>query len=368
MKTFLLFVLLLATMLTYAQRSSLTNTTCANPVNPHAENIKTNSALLVWKNRAAKVVSFNIIWRRYGAVKWDTVYNIPDTAYLLTNLKTNTQYEFKPAAVCGDSVSRYRVRNVFSTLAKGGYCAAHSNSLTYIQLVRTKYKTNNTGSDNNGYGDYTNVVFQLAPDNTKLIYVKPFKTNIINDSVTTSVYIDFNKNKILNDPGELVGRISSLGGKELAFKFKVPAGAVNGITRMRVVVEETFFRYDEPCNFTNGEAEDYGVNITAASENITGQSIQTADDAGGKSFVMVNPNPVQNNNAIIKYSIAQNGNVQLMVIDYAGKAIKIIGQGMQSKGYYTKQLNTGNINAGNYMLVLIQDNIVMARTGITISR
>lgn len=365
MKTIFFTAAMFASIMLYAQPVNVAKTTCANPVYLHAENIKTNAALLAWKKFDGNAVYFNLVWRLYGSTKWDSIFNIPDTNYLLKNLTPNTQYEFKVAAVCSDTSSKYRLRNVFSTLAKGGYCAAHSNSLSYIQSIRLKSRLITSGRDKKGYKDFTDTTFLLGANKSYTLYVKPFKTDIISDSITTSAYIDFNNSKSLSDAGELIGRQTSTGGTLLSFPFTVPAAAANALTRMRIIVEETYLAYNEPCNYTNGEAEDYSVKIINAS--VTDNQQLFAGEGLNKVSVSVMPNPVQHQ-AIVAYKLETNGNVKLILTDRSGAIVQLMEQGVKLKGSYNLSLNTSTIKPGSYVLALLQNNMVLARTTILIIR
>ncbi|SFP83353.1 GEVED domain-containing protein [Parafilimonas terrae] len=362
MKTISTLLLLFACIYANAQSATkaVTNAACINPVNLFAENITTNSALLTWKRYDKSALSFNLIWREYTAKsKWDTVFNIQDTNYLLKNLKLNTQYVFRVASVCSDTISRYKLKWVFSTLAKGGYCAAHSNSLIYIESVRFKNKKNTSGNNGSGYGDYTNIIVPFTKQKNYTLYVKPVKSPLINDSVTVSIYIDFNKNKLLSDAGELIGRKKTLGEKELPFSFIIPANAVNGNTRMRIVTEETFFAYNEPCNYTNGETEDYSVKITALSSANDDNAVMMTNKE--ISNLVVHPNPA-GNAATVSCSIENTGNIELMIVDQSGRIRLSEKKGIQVKGKFNTQLNTTNIPDGNYILVLIKNGSITERT------
>ncbi len=81
------------------------------------------------------------------------------------------------------------------------------------------------------------------------------------------VWIDFNQNNLLNDPGELVYQsgtvpFSIAGTQYVSPTFTIPLSASFGLTRMRVTAVEGG-AIAGPCNNYNwGETEDYSVNIT----------------------------------------------------------------------------------------------------------
>jgi len=79
------------------------------------------------------------------------------------------------------------------------------------------------------------------------------------------VWIDYNNNGVLNDPGELVYTVAgpfAVLGTVYTTTITIPLTATFGITRMRVTLVEG--STTGPCtNFTWGEVEDYNVNIIA---------------------------------------------------------------------------------------------------------
>lgn len=364
MKTYFTFSSLIFTVCVNAQvsYSDQKATPCTNPVMPYAVNITSNSAVLTWQPYGdEQPIAYNIVWREEGK-KWDSVFNITDTFYQINQLKPNTYYDFKPAAVCADTVSKYKLRWTFSTLTEEGYCPAHSNSLCYIDYVRIKNKKNQSGSNGSGYGDYTNITAPLKKQKNYTVYVKPTTERQINGAVTVSVYIDFNNNKNFTDPGELIGRKVTPERNELPFNFTVPQDAVTGLTVMRIIVEETFFAYNNPCNYTNGEAEDYSVNIKNSSTANDDAGLITSNQTEN---LKVFPNPV-NNIANVNYLLGKNSNIELSVVDQFGRIMKSESKGMQLKGNVLSQISTNGIPGGSYFIVLKQDGKIAGRTVVVI--
>lgn len=85
------------------------------------------------------------------------------------------------------------------------------------------------------------------------------------------VYIDYNHDGDFNDPGEAttaVGPVADPGvGPHVSLNITIPATALPGITRLRVVQNETGLT--NPCGtYTWGETEDYTINVLCP--NLTG--------------------------------------------------------------------------------------------------
>jgi hypothetical protein len=137
----------------------------------------------------------------------------------------------------------------------------------YISSVTLNTLTNSTGASPSPY--YTlypasgNTTTTLIAGNTYTITLVAGTWNI-ND---LAAWIDFNQNGVLNDPGEKLGETDNLGAApaSTSFVFTVPAGALNGPTRLRVRDMDHATTNDmDPCATQSawGETEDYVVTIT----------------------------------------------------------------------------------------------------------
>ena len=85
------------------------------------------------------------------------------------------------------------------------------------------------------------------------------------------VFIDWNQNGILNDPGEVYQITNTIlgstgtDGQQATGTISVPAGAMVGNTRMRVKKISGTANYLNPClGATYGQAEDYTIKVTAS--------------------------------------------------------------------------------------------------------
>jgi hypothetical protein len=117
-------------------------------------------------------------------------------------------------------------------------------------------------------GTYTN---NTTVDTIDLIYNTsyPFTLTQINQTANYyqcdfGVYIDWNHNGLFTDPGEAVTGVgpaaAPAAGPHWTTTITVPTSALPGITRMRVVANET--AATNPCGtYTWGETEDYSINV-----------------------------------------------------------------------------------------------------------
>jgi hypothetical protein len=134
--------------------------------------------------------------------------------------------------------------------------------------------TGGPGSVQGSYSNFTNTTPPTLIPNIMQQLTYNFGTRIgtCGGNFTTSVraFIDFNRNGVLNDPGEIVytspAFVSNPAGQTFTTNVTVPPGAVPGQTLMRVVAVETGVPTSiAPCgSYGWGETEDYIVNILQA--------------------------------------------------------------------------------------------------------
>ncbi len=187
---------------------------------------------------------------------------------------------------------------VFSVKAQ--YCIPSSDCSTYaidyvgMQVAGIDNENNACGITSTGYSDYTHIEGAMTAGLSSDVFINldPLNTSttigvVIPYIVTGAVFVDFNQNGSLDDPGEsfplLVGT-DLTGADFVTGTFTVPPTALEGPTRMRV-------RYsvstglppsaDElnitPCvDLPNGETEDYTLIITNPIPSLTPTCVDTA--------------------------------------------------------------------------------------------
>ncbi len=368
MKTILSALTIFCVMGLNAQDVQLSGTNCQMPYLVTYNNVTMHSAVIHWGVYKGTPPPESYILKYRDAMvspsKWITIDNITDTTFTLTNLKPNNGYSVKVAAVCSNGViSKYApFRSVleFSTNAKGNYCWAYGNGMNYIQGFRLGGVNYNSG-DNGGYGDYISTIIPLTASQTYKLYLKGHIWSSINPSCKFRVYIDYNQNKTF-ESNEFAGSvITTKSDSVVNFNFKVPASAKNGDTRLRIVYEETWFTYNSPCAYnTNGEVEDYTVNISGGSlQEFNTLKNNQAENFAETTILKISPNPVSNGNATIQYSLINPGNVQIIIRDFMGKNIQLISKGILGKGTFTEKLNVQNVIPGIYQVNLLQNGQVI---------
>lgn len=149
------------------------------------------------------------------------------------------------------------------------YCpsAATYNSYGDIQRVELNTIDNSSTSCTGTYSDYTSISTLLSPGTSY-----PMELDLINCSqfgtysYGTRVWIDLDHNGIFDTYEMLHDSYNSLAPLvpvTVPFNISIPATALSGLTRMRIVIDETN-PTPSPCGPYNwGETEDYMVNISA---------------------------------------------------------------------------------------------------------
>ncbi len=186
------------------------------------------------------------------------------------------------------------------------YCdGASSNPYGYISRVelgsidKSSTYTNVGGADPNDlyYEDWTALSTDLAISSSSSITVTNGATN---SGLDLGIWIDWNKDGDFEDTNEEILCGIDNGG-DGTHTINVPADALLGSTRMRLRTKY----YGSSCSScgttSNGEVEDYSVNITAAPITWTGSASTDWDTEGNWSGSAV---PTSSNNVTIPTSPA----------------------------------------------------------------
>ena len=183
--------------------------------------------------------------------------NDPTTSYNVTGLTANTTYYFRIRANNG-CWSNYTTGTVTT-----GYCTFTSSSSTYwISNFSTTGGSTNINRNSNytagGYANYsaTDIVTQTLGLSFN------FSTTMSSGTHGINIYVDWNNDLDFNDAGEIVyasgGYVGSTTGT-----ITIPATALIGNHRMRVV-SNYFDTNPSACGSnTYTEAEDYTINVLA---------------------------------------------------------------------------------------------------------
>jgi len=204
------------------------------------------------------------------AVSTSTTAPATGTAITTTSasvtLTTNVLNYLYVRTNCGDNnYSDWTVTTFFA-----GYCTPPASTPTYFinNFTTTGGQTNidNTASgySEGGYGDFTTKSVSQLPLG-RVNFAASFTGNA---TYGFAVWVDWNNDYDFNDDGERVYQSTEVSAAPTGF-FTVPAAAVAGNYRMRVLADIDMGTPVDPCLFrlNRGEIEDYILTVTAPCVN-----------------------------------------------------------------------------------------------------
>ncbi|GAB3829344.1 M4 family metallopeptidase [Hymenobacter jeollabukensis] len=226
------------------------------------------------------------------------------------------------------------------------YCASNGSTQSYewIDLVQLGSINRASAKETGGYYNGTATSTSLAAGAAATVY---FSAGFTSTAYTEywKVYIDYNKNGVFTDAGELVVSGSSSSAATLSGTFTVPTTAKNGTTRMRVIMSDA--SATTSCGtFSYGETEDYTVNITggaAVAPSVAGISGATAIGNEVARDAVAYPNPTA---GLLTVALPNNGELKsVKVYDQRGAEVKV-------RVVAGGQLDVSNLKAGIYQVSL----------------
>ena len=260
--------------------------------------------------------------------------------YSVTGLTASTAYTFSVKAkdAANNLSASSNVVNV-TTLAGSTtitYCASTSSSTADEKIGRVQLGTiNNPSTGTAGYENFTALSTNLTRGTSNTITITPSWTSTVY-SEGYAVWIDYNKNGLFTDAGELVYSKATSTATTASGSFTVPTTATVGTTRMRVSMK--YNGIPTSCEtLSYGQVEDYSVNIVAAAA-ISTLTENNSNDA--LTIVSLYPNPTRD---ILNIETNRSAKLDYAVVNY-------LGQIVQSGKIDSNSINVSNLNAGVYIL------------------
>jgi flagellar hook assembly protein FlgD len=310
--------------------------------------------------------SYNLQYKQSSSSSWTTVSGITAASYNLTGLTASTTYNYQVQTVCsGTSSSAYSSSASFTTQSAGGitYCTTSGNT-TYEYIKKVVLGSiSNTSGNNGGYADFTSMSTNLAAGASVKITLTP---GFAGSKYTEAwrVFIDYNHNGTLNDAGEMI-TVSS-GSGAVSKTFKVPATALSGATRMRIVMHYSSARTNPCGTFTDGDVEDYTVNITGGA--LTSLAVAENTSSNSLNSLVVSPNPVKTSVANIVLQVTKPAPVNIKITDLTGRVIRTENFTNVNNGKNNYSLNNLRILPGTYMIVAEQNGAIIARSQFIVAK
>ncbi len=245
-----------------------------------------NRVLLGWTDLLA-ARTYTVRYRKIEASEWNTL-NIGSESVFIEDLQACTSYEVQVQSNCDTLLTDFSASLFFETLGCGActdldYCSVSnaSNEGEWIDEVRIAELVNKSGRDDKAYTAFTDLTAPaLLVDSIYDITLIPgFSPRAFSEYFR--VWVDLNQDgiftssEIVFDPGDTVR-------DTLRGSFSIPASALEGKTRLRVVMN--FNVPGGPCtlsgsgNAVPGEVEDYCVNIVSSLEACCAPNELTLDN------------------------------------------------------------------------------------------
>ena len=343
---------------------------CGTPATAAASSITNTGAILSWA-AVSGATGYNLQYKLSNAFVWTTV-SVSANSYTLSGLTAGTAYQFQAAAVCSaTNASIYGLPISFTTTSTGiiTYCTSAGNtSHEYLKTVVLGSISHTTTNDG-GYGNYTSMNTALTAGRSYNIKLGAgFAGSASSESYT--VYIDYDQDGLLTGINEMVVRGTTTGTQAKSFSFTVPATAKNGPTRLRVQMHYGLASTNPCAALDYGDTHDYTVTISGGTGLNAPQGFSDINTEIASDRVMtVYPNPVSGSLATVKYTVPQDGKVTVSVVDISGRVLQTEVIGNQTRGTYTYSLRrAGQLVNGSYFVVLLQNNAVIGRNKLVISK
>jgi len=215
-------------------------------------------------------------WQRStDNITFTDISGATSATYTSSNTSLSNAAYYRLVVNCTNSQLSSTSASIFIGYNATCYCNSSSTNVNLANgyISNVSYDAFSNSSLQNNYANYTSLnIGSVVPGNSFSLNVQvtnPAGAGTLNEVVY--VYVDWNNNGILNDPGEMTGPIS-LGTSPNPFlstiNVSVPITATTGLTRMRIRLGANNLGgsnvniTSNPClNFTVGEVEDYAVTI-----------------------------------------------------------------------------------------------------------
>ncbi|MCD8413852.1 GEVED domain-containing protein [Tenacibaculum dicentrarchi] len=187
------------------------------------------------------------------------------------------------------------------------YCVSKGKNITdeSIQKV-TLGAINNTSTLDTGYTDYTSISTDLTKGESNIITITPKWSGTVYKE-GYGVWIDYNKDGDFDDAGENVFTKAPSKETTVTGTFTAPLSAINGATRMRVVLK--YNKTPKACetSIEYGEVEDYTVVIGEGNADTTAPTVPAnlAVSNVDKTSVTLNWSAATDNVAVTGYNVYQ---------------------------------------------------------------
>jgi chitodextrinase len=303
---------------------------------PTAPTLSASGTTQTTTNLSWTVASDNVAVTGYDVLRNGALIGSTTTAttFAVTGLTASTAYTFNVRAKdAAGNVSLNSNTVSVTTLAVSTvtYCASRGNNTADEFINRVQLRTiNNLSGNNGGYGNFTSLSTNLVRGTSNTITITPGWTSTV-FSEAYRVWIDYNRDGDFLDAGEQVFNRNRTTATPISGSFTVPTTALLGSTRMRVSMK--YNASPTSCEvFTDGEVEDYTVNITATA--------RFDEENSAKISFNLYPNPVKGDLLNIANLDSQS----------TYRIFNMLGQELGSGKIENNAINVALLNSGTFLL------------------
>lgn len=325
-----------------------TGNACNVPIGLIAINITESSATVKWE-AVSGATSYDFRYKLNTNSYWNTI-NITGTQVSFSGLTPNTAYDVSVRAKCESVTSNYTPTLTFVTLGPpedpDGYCSSYglNSALEWIERVKMDSYERISGN-NGGYGEFFK---DELPVTKNLVSLLTTQAGMVGNNVHYwTIWIDWNQNGSMNDPGEKVGQYITNSTTPVTYKILIPDYAIEGKTWMRIQMKRD--GYSSSCEvFPFGEVEEYTIIVNPQNFN------------GGTGSLLKNmavyPNPFTNDLSL-EFESGLETSAVITVTDISGK--NVISRNIHAhKGQNLIKLEeTGALSGGVYLVRVVGQNI-----------
>jgi chitodextrinase len=256
------------------------------------------------------------------------------TTFVVSGLTASTTYSFtvKAKDAAGNvSVASNAVSVTTTAVATVTYCASQGNSVVDEKIGRVQFGTiNNPSTGGTGYTNFTTISTNITRGTANAITITPQWTSTVY-SEGYAVWIDYNKNGLFTDAGELVFSKATSTATTATGTITIPAATALGATRMRVSMK--YNGIPTSCEaFSYGQVEDYTVNIVSTARGIEASTLT-------EMSLSLYPNPA---NDILNISGLEKAATY--------RVLNVLGQEVSKGTIDNGIVSVSNLNTGTYLL------------------
>ncbi len=285
------------------------------PQNIVSKSITTTRLHLAWDTVRA-VASYTLRYKAASASDWSHIFPTASSA-TLQSLTPGQTYEVQVKSHCSsEEASSYSLSSFFTP-----YClTAPSDGADNEWIERVQIGTiDHHSGQNNGYENFTHLSTPLEKGSQATLGLEATQEKTF--PMHWTVWIDFNQNGLLSDPGEQVISSPAEANILTSHTFSIPTSARNGNTLMRVTLK--YNANADPCeNYDHGETEDYTIRIEDETDRslfvpIVGKNVNTSREE--LPLLSIYPNP-SSTEISLNLSASLAGS-KVSVIDMSGHTV-----------------------------------------------